>query len=245
MVTLAFGLFYIGLFAMAVAAVVSGVFYGLARLLTRNVTDGRRTFLRSAVLLPFVSAAWIGAVTLAQLSMSLSDDGRDALRLDLPNGYVFTVEKGADKGNIAGPGGKPLVVDLRRLQVAGAHVFGTRFLADEMARLRDWYPEGLSGAHMILDTGTGREVWLEERAFEAEARALGVTPALRPIAEMRAETASGLPNGLALAMALGGPLVALVLLVRRGIRLRRGSPSLAASTGGTPESPPRRSLQDR
>lgn len=223
MVALAFGLFYMGLFVMMIAAVIAAAFYAIARLVTRNVIEGRRQFVRRAVLLPFLSAAWIGAVTLAQLSVSLSDDGRDALAVPLPNGYVFAAEKGADKGNIAGPDGKTLVVDLRRLQVAGARVFGTRFLEDEMARLRELYPKGLSGTHMILDTATGAEVWFEERAFEAELRALGATPALRPIAGMRQERASGLPDGLTLAIAFGAPLIGLALLVRRGIRLRRSA----------------------
>jgi hypothetical protein len=143
--------------------------------------------------------------------------------MELPNGYAFTAEKGADKGNIADPHGKTRVVDLRRLQVAGDRVFGTRFLADEMSRLRELYPDGLSGTHMILDTRTGTEVWLEEKAFEAEAGASGAVLALRPLAEMREKTASGPSNWLALAAAFGVPLVGLALLVRRGIRLRRSA----------------------
>ncbi len=224
MATLAFGLFYIGLFVMMIAAVVAAVFYGIARLATRDVTEGRGPFVRSALLLPFLSAAWIGAVTLVHLSASLSDDGRNAMRLDLPNGYVFAVEEGAEKGNIADPDGKILVIDLRRLQVAGERVFGTRFLADEMERLRALYPKGLSGTHMILDTRTGSEVWLEERAFEAEVHGLGAALALKPIAELRQKpVATRLSDNLALAVALGGPLIGLVLLVRRGIRLRRSA----------------------
>ncbi len=223
MMTLAFGLFYIGLFVMAIAAVVAGVFALAAWAMMRGVTEGRGGFIRRAVLLPFLSAAWIGAVTFAHLSVTLPDDSRDALRIALPNGYAFTVEEGADKGNVSGPDGRILVIDLRRLQVAGDRVFGTRFLANEMVRLRELYPKGLSGTHMILDTRAGSEVWLEERAFEARARALGATPALRPIADLRQDARPAVSNWPALAIAFGVPLVALALLVRRGIRLRRSA----------------------
>ncbi|MGE0668908.1 MAG: hypothetical protein AB7O49_20335 [Sphingomonadales bacterium] len=224
MTTLLFGLFYIGLFVMAIAAVVAGVFYVVARAFTRNVAEGRRGFLRAAVLLPFLSAAWIGAVTLVHLSASLPGEDRDALRLDLPNGYVFSAGKGEDKGNIAHPDGGPAIIDLRRLQVAGEKVFATRFLADQMERMRQWYPNGLAGTHMILDTRSGAEVWLEEKAFEAEVKALGAALALRPVAELRQDARPpDVADGLAGIVAFGAPLIALLLLIRRGVRLRRTS----------------------
>ena len=228
--TLLFSLFYIGLFVMGIAAVVAGVFYVIARAFTRNVTEGRRQFVRSAVLLPFLSALWIGAVTLAHLSSSLSDDGRDALGLNLPNGYAFSVKEGDDKGNITRPDGGPAIIDLRRIQVAGDRVFATRFLADQMERMRQWYPNGLAGTHMILDTRSGAEIWLEEKAFEAEVKALGVPLALRPVTELRQDKeAPDVSSGLASIVAFGGPLIALVLLISRGIRLRRGAASVASA----------------
>ena len=49
MMTLAFGLFYIGLFVMAIAAVVAGVFALAAWAMMRGVTEGRGGFIRRAV----------------------------------------------------------------------------------------------------------------------------------------------------------------------------------------------------
>ena len=154
MTALLLGLFFMGLFVLVLAAVVAAMFYVVAWLLTWNVTEGRRQFLRSVVLVTFLSAAWIGAVILAQLAVDL-DGNEAALRLELPGGYAFSVEKGANKGKIAGPDGDTRVVNLRRIQVSGDYVFGTRFFPDQAEQLRGWYPNGLAGPNLILDTRTG------------------------------------------------------------------------------------------
>jgi hypothetical protein len=211
-----------GLFAMALAAVAAGILALAARALTTGVTEGRRGLVRDAVLLPFLSVLWIGAIGLVHLSASLSDGGKDAVGLSLPNGYAFSLGQGADKGDIAGPDGKTLIVDLRRLQVAGERVFGTRFLEDQMVRMREWYPKGLAGTHFILDTRTGQEVWLEEKAFEGEVRRLGAVPALRPVTGLRPDDAQAPYSAWAWAIALGLPIAGLGLLARRVVRMRRG-----------------------
>lgn len=131
--------------------------------------------------------------------------------------------EGADKGNVSGPDGRILVIDLRRLQVAGDRVFGTRFLADEMVRL-----------HSLLSRWPLRHPHDPRHARRQRglARGAGVRgagarawhpPALRPIAELRQDTRPAVSNWPALAIAFGVPLVGLALLVRRGIRLRRSA----------------------
>jgi hypothetical protein len=221
MTTLLFGLFYMGLFGLALAAVAAGILALGALALTRGVTEGRRGLVRDAALLPFLSVLWIGAVALFHLSASLSDNGKDAFGMALPNGYAFSLGQGADKGDVTGPDGKILIVDLRRLQMAGDRVFGTRFLEDQMVRMREWYPKGLAGTHFILDTRTGQEVWLEEKAFEGEVRRLGAALALQPVTGLRQDDAPAPSDTLALAIALGVPFAGLALLARRALRLRR------------------------
>jgi len=231
------GLGIVLLFWAVVGVVVAGVgaatLGSAARLLTRDVTNGRRKVIAAASLFPFICLGWGGAVFVFQAVVNEGLLDRDlgigdTWHAPLPNGFQIMMIDVTDQGWVYNPKTQPgsdvhdqedAVPGVSKLQVAGRYILGGtdsksfEHLGQENENVDSFF---------ILDTDTGRQTKFQTYdALRSRALELRISLNLEPINSVYSRYRFTWFDLFAAVLSFIPPLVGIVLLAWWVWRLRR------------------------
>ncbi len=206
---------------------------GAAALFTRGVTTGRWKPILVAGLFPFACLAWAGGLFVFQAIINdvvfHRDPGLgDTWYCPLPNGYALMMIDLTDNGWVYNPKTQPgsgvgeqedAIAGVRVVQVAGRFILGG---ADSQSFQDSGEDSTRVDSYFLMDTETGkRTTFPTQDSLRNAASQLGIQLNLQPIDSVYSKYRLTWFDAFVGLLLFAAPLLALGLLVRWIVRLRR------------------------